>query len=209
MTPAPRHPRRPPAADYYDENAQAFFDDTNSIDMLPPYERFLARVPEGGHILDAGCGSGRDALAFRRLGYKVTAFDASPALATLAEGLLGCAVPVLRFQDFDWQARFDEIWACASLLHVPMAELSEVLQRLAAALKPGGVLYASVKYGHGEREHNGRHFTDLDEVGLAELLFAVPALAEVETWTTADRRPGREEERWLNTVLVRSSRPDA
>ncbi len=209
MTPAPRHPRRPPAADYYDENAQAFFDDTISIDMLPLHERFLARVPEGGHILDAGCGSGRDALAFRRLGYKVTAFDASPALAALAEGLLGCAVPVLRFQDFDWQARFDGIWACASLLHVPMAELPEVLLRLTAALKPGGVLYASFKYGHGERDHNGRRFTDLDEQGLAALLRVVPALVELETWTTADRRPGREEERWLNTVLVRSSRPDA
>jgi hypothetical protein len=36
--------------------------------MAPLYARFLARIPAGGHILDAGCGSGRDALAFRRLG---------------------------------------------------------------------------------------------------------------------------------------------
>jgi SAM-dependent methyltransferase len=201
LTPAPRHPRRPPTADYYEDHAQAFFDDTIGVDMLPLYERFLARVLVGGHILDAGCGSGRDALAFRRLGYKVTAFDASPALAALAEGLLGCAVPVLRFQDLDWQARFDGIWACASLLHVPMAELPEVLQRLAAALKAGGVLYASFKYGHGERDHNGRRFTDLDEAGLGALLRVVPALVELETWTTADRRTGRGDERWLNTLL--------
>jgi ubiquinone/menaquinone biosynthesis C-methylase UbiE len=42
--------------------------------MAPLYTRFLARIPAGGHILDAGCGSGRDALAFRKLGYAVTAF---------------------------------------------------------------------------------------------------------------------------------------
>jgi ubiquinone/menaquinone biosynthesis C-methylase UbiE len=27
-------------------------------------ERFLAQIPTGGFILDAGCGSGRDSLAF-------------------------------------------------------------------------------------------------------------------------------------------------
>ena len=64
----------------------------------------------------------------------------------------------------------DGIWACASLLHVPGAELPDVMQRLCKALKPGGVLYASFKYGTGEREHHGRRFTDLDEPGLAALL---------------------------------------
>ncbi len=29
-------------------------------------------------------------------------------------------------------------------------------------------------------------------------------LEEVETWTTGDLRPGREAERWLNTLLRRT-----
>jgi hypothetical protein len=72
------------------------------------------------------------------------------------------------------------------------------------ALKPGGILYASFKYGSGEREHQGRRFTDLDEPGLAGLLAQVPGLVPVETWTTGDLRPGCGSERWLNTLLRRA-----
>jgi len=103
-----------------------------------------------------------------------------------------------------WQEGFDGIWACASLLHVPEAELPDVMQRLRNALKPRGILYASFKYGRGERKHQGRLFTDLDEPGLAALLRQVPGLEEVETWITGDLRPGREAERWLNALLRRT-----
>ncbi len=66
----------------------------------------------------------------------------------------------------------------------------------------GGVLYASFKYGRSDREgDDGRRFTDLDEAGLAALLQAVPGFVELETWITTDRRPGRSNERWLNTLL--------
>lgn len=190
--------------DYYQQNAATFFADTSEVDMTPLYRRFLPQLPDQAHILDAGCGSGRDARAFARLGHSVTAFDASPALISLAESLLGQPVQCLRFQDITWQKQFDGIWACASLLHVPPAELPDALQRLCRALKPRGVLYASFKYGSGEREHYGRRFTDLDEPGLAALLRQIPGLEEVETWITGDLRPGREAERWLNTLLRRT-----
>jgi 2-polyprenyl-3-methyl-5-hydroxy-6-metoxy-1,4-benzoquinol methylase len=115
--------------DYYQQHADTFFDDTVEVDMTPLYGRFLPLLADGAAILDAGCGSGRDALAFAMLGYSVTAFDASPALVALAENHSGRAVHCLRFQDITWQAQFDGIWACASLLHVPTAELPEVMDR--------------------------------------------------------------------------------
>lgn len=74
--------------------------------------------------------------------------------------------------------------------------------RLAGALRPGGVLYASFKYGRGEREHQGRRFTDLDLAGLRALLAQVPGLTGPETWISEDLRPGRAAERWLNTLLA-------
>ncbi|HYN78064.1 MAG TPA: class I SAM-dependent methyltransferase [Lamprocystis sp. (in: g-proteobacteria)] len=151
--------------------------------------------------MDAGCGSGRDARAFLAQRYAVTACKPSLALATLASADCGLPVTVRRFQEIDWLGQFDGIWACASLLQVPRAELPAVLRRLAAAPKPGGVLYASFKYGQGEREVGDRHFTDMDEAGLAALRRAAPGFTELETWITADRRPGREDERWLNTLL--------
>ncbi len=190
--------------DYYQHHADTFFDGTVEVDMTPLYGRFLPLLAEGAAILDAGCGSGRDALAFGNLGYSVTAFDASPAFVALAERHTGQPVQCLRFQDITWQEQFDGIWACASLLHVPSAELPDVVDRLRKALQPGGILYASFKYGSGEREHHGRRFTDLDEPGLVALLELVPGLEPVETWTTGDRRPGRESERWLNTLLRRT-----
>ncbi len=196
-------PKDDPTLAYYEDQAEIFFAETVDVDMAPLYARFLARVPPGGHLLDAGCGSGRDALAFRSLGYVVTAFEASPTLARLASEHCGLPVEVRRFLEIEWEDCFDGIWACASLLHVPMAELPEVLGRLGRALKPDGVLYASFKYGAGEREHGGRRFTDLDEEGLAALVGVVPGLKVIETWVTGDRREGREGELWLNAVVAR------
>lgn len=186
---------------YYQEHAQTFFDGTVDLNLSALHQRFLAHLPAGGHILDAGCGSGRDARAFLEQGYTVTAFDAAPALAELASVHGGLPVAVLRLEEIDWQARFDGIWACASLLHLGLPELPDVLRRLATALKPGGVLFTSFKHGQGQRDHGGRCFTDLDEAGLAVLLQAVPCFTVLETWITLDRRPERPDDRWINTLL--------
>jgi SAM-dependent methyltransferase len=188
---------------YYRDHAEAFFADTVAVDMASLYGRFLPRIPTGGHILDAGCGSGRDARAFVGRGYRVTAFDASPELADLASGYIGQELLVMRLEDVDWRETFDGVWACASLLHVRYPALPEVMLRLGHALKPGGVLYASFKYGQGMREHNGRLFTDLDEAGLDTLLARVPGLNLAETWVTGDLRPERASESWLNATIVR------
>ncbi|MEN9451031.1 MAG: hypothetical protein RLZZ369_90, partial [Pseudomonadota bacterium] len=63
--------------DYYNRNAEAFFQTTAYVDMAPLYERFIKHVTPRGHILDAGCGSGRDSKAFKEMGFRVSAFDAS------------------------------------------------------------------------------------------------------------------------------------
>lgn len=190
--------------DYYTNNAKAYVESTLHVDMQPLYQCFLPLLPEKAHILDAGCGSGRDARYFIEHGYQVTAFDASVAIAAIAESEIGQIVQAQRFQDVQYHNQFDGIWACASLLHVPASELSDVFHRLAHALKPGGVIYCSFKYGRGEYEKQGRRFTDMDEAGLRALVDKNETLAIKELWVTADRRPGREHERWLNGILIRS-----
>jgi len=190
--------------DYYEKHAAQFCEDTLGVDMTPLYQRFLPLLPQRGHILDAGCGSGRDARAFAAQGFRVTAFDASRTLIKTAEQYLGQPVHQLRFEDIGWQRRFDGIWACASLLHVPEAELDDAMLRLRNSLKSGGILYASFKHGAGERDSDGRRFTDLDEAGLSALLGRVEGLEELETWATGDLRAGRETELWLNTLVRRT-----
>ena len=74
---------------YYNDHAASFFADTVNVDMAELQARFLANVPAGGLVLDAGCGSGRDSRAFMVQGFRVRAFDASAELAQLASDLIG------------------------------------------------------------------------------------------------------------------------
>ncbi|MFO3904343.1 class I SAM-dependent methyltransferase [Enterobacter hormaechei] len=185
---------------YYQDNAQTFFDGTVNVDMSSLYETFTQHLAPGARVLDAGCGSGRDTKAFMEMGYRVEAFDASSAMVELAREHTGLPVQLMTFADVDWKEEFDGIWCCASLLHVPSAELPGVMRRLADALKPGGVWYVSFKYGDGEREVDGRRFTDMDEGRLRALLNTVAMIDVISLWATQDKRPLRNEV-WINGVL--------
>lgn len=189
--------------DYYQQNAQRFFDETVDVDMSAVYQPFLALLKPGARILDAGCGSGRDAKAFSELGYAVDAFDASAELVGRAKELTGKPVEVMRFQELTAVEQYDGIWCCASLLHVPEKELPEVMALLAKALKPGGVWYVSFKYGTGERVKDGRRFTDMNEVRLREIISALTDVHLKDIWTTGDRRPDRDDV-WVNGLVVKA-----
>lgn len=188
---------------YYDANARSFYQRTAGLDVAHLYSPFLERLPSGAHILDAGCGSGRDSLFFINKGYRVTAMDASKNLAELASRLLNQPVRVLRFDELDYEEEFDGVWANASLLHVPRKEMPGVLERFTRALKPGGIFYLSFKHGSGESLRDDRRFNDYDEPAFRRLLSGHPQLDVVNIWTTRDNRPECSES-WLN-VLVRKN----
>lgn len=191
--------------DYYDQNANAFIATTRDVDMSDARGRFLAAMPlrQGGpaRILDAGSGSGRDALAFRRLGHDVEACDASPAMVAATQAHAGVPTRLMRFEDFVWEHPFEGIWACASLLHVAMADLPGVVDRLAAQLVPGGALYLSFKRGTGERVKDGRRFADMTAESLTELLDRCGAFRRPTIWESRDCRPDRASEVWVNAVV--------
>ena len=191
---------------FYDTNADAFVAATVQLEMSVLHDRFLANLPEGGLLLDAGCGAGRDAKAFLERGYAVSAFDASAEMVARASAFIGQNVKVLRFDEFDEPPIFDGIWACASLLHVPEAELPGTFARIWAALKPTGSFYFSFKYGEGERTKDGRHFTDATEERLLEWLAELPDVGFQDVWTTEDVRADRQEI-WLNVIIRRKSTP--
>jgi SAM-dependent methyltransferase len=171
--------------------------------MAPLRARFLTHLPPRATILDAGCGSGRDAKAFLELGHEVVAMDASPAIAQRAAALTGLPVLCLSFEAMTFKAAFDGIWASASLLHVPRQAMGDVLARFVRALRPGGAWYMSFKLGDGERIKDGRLFNDQDEASLRLALAPFPGLQVLEFWRTADRRPGRADETWLNALVRR------
>lgn len=194
-------------ADYYDRHAVTFIATTRDVDMSDARGRFLATVPSRpdgpARILDAGSGSGRDALAFRVLGYDVKAFDAAPAMVAATQAHSAVETRLMRFEDFTWEHSFEGIWACASLLHVAYADLPGVVDRLAAHLVPDGALYLSFKRGTGERVKDGRRFTDMTVENLAALLDGCGAFSEPDSWESRDCRPDRASEVWVNAVVVK------
>jgi SAM-dependent methyltransferase len=189
---------------YYEANAERFFRNTRDVDMSSIYEPFLSLLPGGAHILDAGCGSGRDSRAFLTRGYEVTALDASGAMAELASRHIGRRVLRMSFDQVRFRERFDGVWASASLLHVPRQSTAKVLERLVIALKVGGVMYASFKYGEEEAVRNGRLFSENTEDSFRRLLETRTELELVRLWRTTDLRPKCSAAVWLNVLLKKS-----
>lgn len=189
--------------DYYRNHATAFAEATFSLDVDHLYDPFLRELPKGGRVLDAGCGSGRDALAFQNAGFEVAAFDASPELASWAQNATGIEVTTADFCDFSSSIPFDGIWACASLLHLSGDELRLALSHLSRLLVPNGVIYASFKLGSGSHSDGEREFFNLDEESAERLLADLAELKLIRAWVSKDLRPSRSSERWLNLLAKR------
>lgn len=185
--------------DYYNNFADDFIDATLNLDMESLYQPFIAELPESARILDVGCGSGRDTLAFKNKGYEVDAIDYSIELVKRATQLTGIQVKLKSFYEVNELEVYDGIWACASLLHCERDRLTEVVGKLISALRPNGVLYMSFKYGDSDREKDRRVFTDLDKAQAKVLLQHFEDVKQIKQWTTVDKRPDRDE-KWLNLL---------
>ena len=192
---------------YYNQNADAFIEGTKNADMSQQYGFFLKYVPAGGKLLDLGCGSGRDSAYFSSLGFAVTAVDGSRELCKRVWEEHGIRALCIRFEALSFVSEFDAIWACASLLHVKKADMPAVFMSVSSSLKPGGILYASFKYGSEERVSHGRFFNDYTQNDLDALLTAENHLTLLEYWITEDVRPERTGERWLNFIARKKEYP--
>lgn len=190
--------------DYYNQNADTFFSGTVSVDFKQTQNRFLDCLNEGAYILDFGCGSGRDTKYFLEAGMKVDAIDGSEEMCRIASEYTGIKVQQMLFQELDVHDKYDGIWACASILHLPKNDLKIVLQKMATALKTHGIIYTSFKYGEFEGERNGRYFTDFTIDTFQTFIQDIEGLQIKEDWMTGDVRPGRGEERWLNLILQKN-----
>ena len=187
--------------DYYEKNAKSFADSTADIEFSEMQDSFLSNLKEGASILDFGCGSGRDTRYFLQKGYNVIALDGSAELCKIAEAKTGIPVIQMDFNDFDEQERYEGIWACSSILHLPKSELKSVLIHMEQALHIGGIIYTSFKYGEFEGMRNGRYFTDFTEDSFRNFLTEIERLMLEKLWITRDARPGRQDEKWLNMIL--------
>lgn len=186
---------------YYNQNAPKFAAETTYVNFRSTQNKFTAKLPSNATILDFGCGSGRDTKYFISQGYQVEAIDGSAALCELASQYSGVKVKNMFFHELAEVEKYDGIWACSSILHLPLNELADVMRKMITALKDGGIIYTSFKYGNFEGERNGRYFTDMTEETFADFVKQFKNIKTEEQWITSDVRPGRGEEKWLNLIL--------
>lgn len=184
---------------YYNRYAATYFESTVNIDLSENRARFERVLPHGGSILDLGCGSGRDSLAFLEDGYEVTPLDGSPEMCALAEIHTDLEVLNMTFEELDFDEVFDGIWACASLLHVPEEELPDILKKIGLALKTDGHLFVSMKEGDFQGERDGRYYVDYTKRRLTDTLEDTGIFRVKEVWRTQSG-PDFGETRWINII---------
>ena len=187
--------------DYYEKNAETFARGTVDVEFTDIQDRFVNLLPKNGYILDYGCGSGRDTKYFISKGFRVDAADGSEKLCRIASENTGIAVRQMRFSELDASEKYDGIWACSSILHLPKVELRDVFRKMIRAVKSGGYIYSSFKYGEYEGYRNERFFTDFTEKSFEEFINVYSGIEIIEEWVSVDARPGRGDEKWLNLIL--------
>ena len=186
---------------YYDTNAKDFVEGTLNVDFKATQDKFINKLPSKGYILDFGCGSGRDTKYFLAKDFNVDAIDGSIELCKIASEYTNIKVRHMYFNELSIVNKYDGIWACSSILHLSLDDLVDVFKRMSKALKDEGIIYTSFKYGDFSGERNGRYFTDMTEDSFAKLIANVDNLKVEEQWITADVRPQRGNEKWLNLIL--------
>jgi len=187
--------------DYYNYNFESFFRDTYNASMMKTQDRFSSYIPEGGYILDFGCGSGRDTMYFLNKGFRVDAVDGSEKMCEIACKNTGIEVKKLLFDELDAINTYDGIWACSSILHLSVDELFDVFRKMIRAIKPNGYIYTSFKHGEFQGYRGDRFYTDFTEKSFKDFIIDIDNIQLVEEWISSDVRPGRSNERWLNLIL--------
>ena len=186
----------------YDRMADAYRQGTADHDVSQNIAALLDAI--GGEppyaILDLGCGPGRDLLAFTALGHEVVGLDGAAELVALARTETDCPVLLQDFLSLDLPAaRFDGIFANASLFHVPSSQIARVLGELAASLKPGGVLFCSNPRGDNQEGWVGGRYGCFWDLATWRALVTGAGFAELHHYYRPPGRPRREQP-WLATV---------
>jgi len=199
--------------DFYTDNYLAYHRRTFSVDPSLFLSPFVSRLKQGCHVLDLGCGSGRDLLWLKERGFSVTGFERSKGLADLARENAGCEVIEGDFETHDFsQITVDAILMSGSFVHIPHARLPDVLRNITRALHPVPrpknnspmLAYVSLKQGPGVvSDEEGRTFYLWQEPMLRKLLGEVGfEVIDLSTSASAVNR----NDIWLGYVLKLTGR---
>jgi SAM-dependent methyltransferase len=189
---------------HYEHSAQQFRAGTGGHDVSQNIAALLRHIagPPPFTILDFGCGPGRDLKTLSELGHTAIGLDGVAAFVAMARAG-GCQVWRQDFLALDLPpARFDGIFANASLFHVPSRELPRVLQQLHAALRPEGVLFSSNPHGGNEEGWNRGRYGAYHDLTAWRGYLTQANFLELEHYYRPSGLP-REQQPWLASVWRR------
>lgn len=185
--------------DYYNRIADSYYWTTVGIDMSKLRNAFAAYLPAEARVIDLGCGSGRDVMAFGDMGHEASGLDASKELVELAKERLEVKASVGDMVTWRASEPYDGIWCCASLIHLNEEEKKRFFGNLQYNLKPGGVIYISVKEGiETGTDEEGVYTSNCTTEELKSFLNGA-GCEILETVVTEDAM-GRPGVKWLNVI---------
>lgn len=122
----------------YNKIAEDWYRDHHDDDWwMVGTDHLVSLLPKGASVLDVGCGCSWKARYLHERGFVVTGIDYSEGLLALAER----ENPGPEFLLMDMREvvklnrKFDCIFAQASLLHIPRAEIGSMIKSLCEVLK--------------------------------------------------------------------------
>jgi len=191
--------------DSYVQRADSFWEGTRSHDVSENVSALLRNIttPSPFTILDFGCGPGRDLITFAKLGHIAIGLEAAAPFVAMAREQSGCEVWEQDFLALDLpDARFDGIFANASLFHVPTQELPRVLRELHDTLQPGGVLFSSNPHGNDDEGWSRGRFGAYHRLETWRAFMTAAGFTELQYYYRPTGMP-REQQPWLATVYRR------
>ena len=187
--------------EHYSRRADAFREGTRDHDVSQNIAALLNAI-EGQPpftILDLGCGPGRDLATFAALGHYPVGLDGAGPFVAMARAQ-GHEVLQQDFLALDLPAaRFDGIFANASLFHVPSTALPRVLGELRAALRPRGVLFSSNPRGGDEEGWNSGRYGVYHSLAGWRRYMAAAGFLEIDHYYRPAGMP-RDQQPWLASV---------
>jgi len=194
--------------EHYNRTAEAFREGTRDHDVSQNIAALLRHIrgTPPFTILDLGCGPGRDLATFTAMGHLAIGVEGAERLAQMAREANRCEVWQQDFLALDLPAaRFDGIFANASLFHVPRQELPRVLRELHGTLKEEGVLFSSNPRGANEEGWNRGRYGAYHDLETWRQFLEAAGFVEIEHYYRPAGLP-REEQPWLATVSRKASK---
>jgi len=191
--------------EHYNQRAEDFRDGTSSHDVSQNIDALLRHIESEPPftILDFGCGPGRDLKTFAALGHIPTGLEGAARFVEMARTDSGCEVWQQDFLGLDLPAaRFDGVFANASLFHVPAEQLPNVLRQLHQTLKPGGVLFSSNPRGEDEEGWNHGRYGAYHDIATWRRFMTSARFIELEHYYRPEGLP-RAQQPWLASVWRR------